>query len=404
MTNEITSALKGCIDSIQLKLSDYVMEKIDFERILKERLTTVETPRNVNQNLNLLEEKHFEYVNPVCPSCSSHKIIKDGFRARNPILAEFGPQKIYQQRYKCNSCHKRFTTSLDSVIKPRHRYANICEDKAKYLIETGARSLRKTAEDFYTFFNFLPSHQTIQKWIQTGVKNKIHNKKLTYSGYYVYDEQYIKIKGKKHYRLTIYDFILNVPIAEEIVLKLGKKVIYNFIKQNTQNKPFYALTTDLVPEYKTITDKLGVIHQQCIFHFTKMVNKPVFKILRDKITDKQDKIRLLLYATELKNVFRTFDEKTAIERLESFIEKFDDIPKVLQQIITKTMLPNFQRLTQFMRHNYISRTSNPNENYYRQTDPEQIKKKYKKIEGFLNYTHLKMQYWTKKHGKIPNTH
>ncbi len=202
MTKRIIPTLSSSIASIQLKLSDFGMEKIDFKRILSERLQNPETPRNVNQNLNLLEDNHFEYINPVCPKCSSKNVIKQEYRDRYPIMAEFRQQRIYQRRYKCKLCGRKFTTSLDSVIKPRHHYVDKCKDLSKYLIQTGVRSVRKIAEDFYTFFGFLPSHQTIQKWIQTGVKNRIHNKKFDYSGYYVYDEQYIKVKGDRHYRLT----------------------------------------------------------------------------------------------------------------------------------------------------------------------------------------------------------
>ncbi len=110
-------------------------------------------------------------------------------------------------------------------------------------------------------------------------------------------------------------------MAEEIVPKLGKTVINKFIKETTNEKPFHALTTDLVPEYKTITDKFSVIHQQCIFHFTKMVNKPVFKILRDKTTNKQDKIRLLLYATEIKEHIPYIQRKNSNKKIKNTIKK-----------------------------------------------------------------------------------
>jgi len=135
-----------------------------------------------------------------------------------------------------------------------------------------------------------------------------------------------------------------------------------------------------------------------------MISVPVYKILKYRTVHRQEKIRLCLYFTEIKNIFCTFDEKTAIKSLKIILEKFEDIPKVLQGFIAKKILPDFQRLIQFMRHPYISRTTSPDENYYRQTGPEQIKRKYKKPEGFLNYTSLKMEYWTKKHVKITSTH
>jgi hypothetical protein len=58
-----------------------------------------------------------------------------------------------------------------------------------------------------------------------------------------------------------------------------------------------------------------------------------------------------------------------------------------------------ERLTLFMRDGSVSRTTNPVENYYRQTDPEQIKDKYKTDQGILSYLARKMEYWTAKLGR-----
>jgi len=45
-----------------------------------------------------------------------------------------------------------------------------------------------------------------------------------------------------------------------------------------------------------------------------------------------------------------------------------------------------------------------NENNYRQTDPNQVKKIFKSIKGILSYLKAKMQYNTRKHGKHINPH
>jgi len=74
MTSEIIPTLKCSIDSIQLKLYNCGMEKIDFEKILNERVPSTETPRNVNKNLSLIEDNHFQYVHSVCPNCNSKKL------------------------------------------------------------------------------------------------------------------------------------------------------------------------------------------------------------------------------------------------------------------------------------------------------------------------------------------
>ena len=45
-------------------------------------------------------------------------------------------------------------------------------------------------------------------------KNMIINHNIIGSGIYNYDEQYIKINGKKYYRLTLYDYSKDQPIAK----------------------------------------------------------------------------------------------------------------------------------------------------------------------------------------------
>ena len=88
-----------------------------------------------------------------------------------------------------------------------------------------------------------------------------------------------------------------------------------------------------------------------------------------------------------------------MERLERLPDKYNEVPLLLQGFIRKKILPDFERLTQFMRDLSISRTTNPVENYYRQTDPDQIKKRYKTVRGILSYLTGKMEYWTGKFGR-----
>ena len=403
MFSEIITTLESNIGSIQLNLFDFGAEKPKFEEILNTRFQNHETPRNVNKNLKLLANNHLVYINPICPNCCSKNVIKQEYQERHPIIDQSGSQTIYLRRYKCNHCGKKFVTSLDSVIKPHHRYANLFTEKIESFIQTGYRSLRKSGEDLQTFLGISPSHTTIKNWLTIDVKSHIQNIQTVYSGYYCYDEQYIRLNGQRHYRLTLYDTILNIPIAEEIVLKRTTETIYNFINKSTHKQPLIAITTDHFRRYKRIMDKLGVKHQLCIFHLFKMIGNSVYKILKSKKVTRQEKISLCLYFTELKNIFRTYNEETAIQRLETLLEKFNDIPKVLQQYLTKKILPDFQRLTHFMRSPFIERTSNKVENYYRQTDPNQIKKIYKTITGILSYLNQKMKKWTQKHGKNINT-
>ena len=83
MFSTITSALSSSIEFIQLKLTDYGQEKIEFENIIEERFQKVETARNINQKLELLEDNHMDYINPICPYWNLKTLIKQEYGDKN---------------------------------------------------------------------------------------------------------------------------------------------------------------------------------------------------------------------------------------------------------------------------------------------------------------------------------
>ncbi len=407
MSNKALSVLKGCISHIQLKLSDFLKGDPEPGKIITERFTERTRPHNINERLVLLPGNHFDLVNPVCPFCGSNHVIKQEYYERNPILGEFGPQKIYLKRYLCKKCRKKFITPFDSVIKPKHRYASVFKDGAAAIGGIGYRSLRKTAEELRIFLGTSPSHQTIDRWRKSSIavnETSIENKTASYSGYYCYDEEYIRIGGQKCYRLTLYDSVFNIPVSEKISNNLNYDTIFSFLKRSLQEKPLYAITTDHVRMYKSIIDKLGALHQLCIFHFFKLIGDDVYDILKSKEAAYRDKIRLCMYFTDIKNIFRVYDEEIAVELFETLLDDFDAIPSILQKCIRDKIIPDFDRLIAFMQDGLIARTSNQCENYYRQTDPGEIKHKYRTSRGILAYLAGKMAYWTAKFGPALEHH
>ena len=58
------------------------------------------------------------------------------------------------------------------------------------------------------------------------------------------------------------------------------------------------------------------------------------------------------------------------------------------------------RYVQHLDDENIEKTSNKVENYYRQTNPEIIKKLYKTKNGILTFLDYQMENWTEKHLKI----
>ena len=121
-------------------------------------------------------------------------------------------------------------------------------------MKIGYQSLRKISKYFEIFLGIKISHQTIRNWANKYHEEEINNKDFDYSGYYLYDEQFLRLNGVRHYRLTLYDAILNVPVSERIVRRRIPINTKNFIIDSTKNKPFICLTTDLFPMYRNVAD------------------------------------------------------------------------------------------------------------------------------------------------------
>jgi transposase-like protein len=344
-----------------------------------------------------------DYMNPTCPHCDSKKIIKQEYSPRTLKINNQNPITVNLRRYLCKSCRKKFTTSLKSIIKPKHKYPSLFMDKIVELYETGYRSLRNASEDLLNFFGVKISHQTIHNWLQILAETQKEENKIDYSGYYSYDEQYVKIKGVWMYRLTLFDQILNIPVNDKIYPNKGYNTIKQFIQESTKNIPVVVITTDHLREYKTIIDELGFIHQLCIFHLFKMIGDKLRLRLRSKKVSENEKTKLKEYYEEIQGIFNTNNYETAKQRFNKILSKFDNIPRLLQRFVTKKILPDFQRLTQFMHDPNISRTTNQVENYYRQTLPKAIKRIFKTPEGLSTYLKLKENKWTIKHRKKSNT-
>ena len=400
MTKQILNALNSNIDFIQLKLFDFSDEKIDPEKIISERLNKSSNIENTNQKLFLDENNTFKYDNPICPVCGSHKIIKKGTITKNKQNINGNITEFKEQQYQCKKCGKKFGIKDNPLIGEHKQFLQEIMDKIPGIMKIGYQSLRKISKYFEIFLGIKISHQTIRNWANKYHEEEINNKDFDYSGYYLYDEQFLRLNGVRHYKLTLYDAILNVPVSERIVRRRIPINTKNFIIDSTKNKPFICLTTDLFPMYRNVADEIGVNHQLCTFHLFQTINhKLKVYCRRNKITGKERE-HIYENAQELKNCFRQNSTKEAIEQFGQYLQNYMAIPVVLKDFIRKHIINHFHRYVQHLDDENIEKTSNKVENYYRQTNPEKIKKLYKTKNGILTYLDYQMENWTENHIKI----
>ncbi len=117
MIKHISYVLNNNLDFIQLKLFDFPDEKIDYEKIISERLNKNPKIENINQKLFLDENNTFKYDYPICLVCGSHKIIKKGTITKNKQNINENITEFREQQYQCKKCNKKFEISNNPLIK-----------------------------------------------------------------------------------------------------------------------------------------------------------------------------------------------------------------------------------------------------------------------------------------------
>ena len=193
----------------------------------------------------------------------------------------------------------------------------------------------------------------------------------------MYDEQFLRLNGVRHYRLTLYDALLNVPVSERIVRRRIPENTKKFILDSTENKPFICLTTDLFPMYRNVADEIGVKHQLCTFHLFQTIHHKLKVHCRRNNINGKERDYIYENAQELKNCFRQNSKQESINKFKQYLQNYRAIPVVLKDFIRKNIINHFHRYVEHLDDEKIEKTSNKVENYYRQTNPEIIKKLYK---------------------------
>ena len=376
---------------VQYTLDDFVegkkMDEVICERLLLDQKILREPL------ITLFNTNYFGEVNPVCPHCGSAKHVKNGFRERHPKVSDFGEITVYVQRYECKRCGKGFSARIDGLVRKWHQYAQIFRERACAAAAILKCSGRKIQQLFLSWGGVAPSHQAIESWLCADIPE------LVYSGYYCYDEQVVWIKGKKAFRLTLFDAVVNVPVAEEISYKLNAKRVKAFLKKNLRGHPVYSITTDDRKWYREIIIKdLKAIHQLCGFHFLKRVTEDAEWYFKRKLS-RAVKMRIALLVSSIREVFRTFTEEEFLEKLEKVYAMKDEAPLRIRKHI-ETLAKDVSLYTNHFLNPRISKTSNPVEEYYRQTDPRKMKKRYKTIPGLIRALQLKSIYWIVRNGRI----
>ena len=214
---------------------------------------------------------------------------------------------IFKQRYKCNSCGKTITTSLNGIADKYCNYTSKIIDltlsidfiehtsyknKAKFLKnELGLKINRSTV-----YLHKKKRYRNFSQEKRKGIKKLLKEKNICLSGVYNYDEEFIGNKNQKYARLSLIDANTRVIINDQKIPKeqfttdfveifltysLKDLSIYNDPTRPNPRHPLLlpdlkkdVIVTDGDKAYPKILEKLGVEQHLCAFH--KIMNQRTF--------------------------------------------------------------------------------------------------------------------------------
>ena len=347
---------------------------------------------------------------------------------------------VYKQTYYYYSKNKRkyMTTMWGEYIKKNCNYTNYIQNYRFMQSQIFYASYDNTTELVNEDKKLNISRQSIYNYERESCRlflaqreaelwKQIEKLEIKSSGYYHYDEEYIKINKEVYVRLSL--------ITDSL----------KGLKLNT-------IITDGHRAYPEIIDELGAKHQLCRFHIMQTLMRPLTKKIRglkrriegieNKINKKQEKIdklkaeypykqgrppksdkkacknvdnrkilnmeksdlssklskyekelnEIIEYKDKIKKIFTFKTWKTCINRFNKLLDKKDELPTIIYDFL-KNLSKKIDRALAFTKDPSIPKTNNLIELFYKVTFPGKIKRIYRTVEGVENKIRMNNIRW-----------
>ena len=222
---------------------------------------------------------------------------------------------VYKQTYYYYSKNKRkyMTTMWGEYIKKNCNYTNYIQNYRFMQSQIFYASYDNTTELVNEDKKLNISRQSIYNYERESCRlflaqreaelwKQIDKLEIKASGYYHYDEEYIKINKEVYVRLSLIDAHTRIIIKDIIIPKdkFNKEYIKYFLTDSLKGLELNTIITDGHRAYPEIIDELGAKHQLCRFHIMQTLMRPLTKKIRglkrriegieNKINKKQEKI------------------------------------------------------------------------------------------------------------------
>ena len=224
-------------------------------------------------------------LNPICPICGQ-PLNKNGLQKfilnKNKI--------IYKQKYSCKCCKYYKTTSLETFIGKYCNYTLEIKELSLNFSTISYSSYENKANYINLIYDVKICRQTsyisqsalIDQYLdaeEKKVSELIKGLNIKPSGFYNYDEEFIKISKEIYVRMTIIDAHTRLIINDQIIRKeeFTKETIKKYFKESFKGLKLNTIITDGYSAYPEIIEEIGAKHHSCTFHIMQRLMTPLQK-------------------------------------------------------------------------------------------------------------------------------
>jgi transposase-like protein len=288
-----------------------------------EILTFYNLSRKIDPNIFLSPKGVIHTSRIECPLCGNLCSYNGSNESGHIISRSYGATFKIGQQF-CSNCNKTYQVNTGFLNQ-------IKTSLDKFILNT-AISLREKHLSFQEISNHFKDayHISISSsTIETTVNNKLldlDDLELEYEiedGFYGYDEQYLKVNGKRIYRIVIYDYKKNYPIYEcehqSLTKKILKSILIEVFGDNIPKGFVFDMRTMYPKAFKEVFGR-KIKLQFCVFHLHKHILDEYKKALK---SCNSVKFRLMDYRN-MYGLFNVFYNRTQeIKLIEGFQKEFE---------------------------------------------------------------------------------
>ena len=332
------------IAQIQTEISDFLDDLESFNTLLEEKLENQESSKKSDGSEDKFVLQQGNLVQLRNEICREHKIslTKNGTNNRTVYTSDGHIFKDFKvQRYRCKICGE-YKPNYGDFIPKNANYQEEVKAKARQFLFLG-----NTPGDVVKIFQkngrVVPSESSVRNWVKDAseeIHDVVKNVKLPTSGYFGYDEIFLRTNKKKAYALNMVDlendFYVNAQFSQD---RKNKSIIQSFRRAMRGGKmKMKGIAHDGAKNYGSIFKKRGFTHvhtQRCQPHYKKNLNEAIYETaglgrqLKKDLPEPYNELKNALFAVFNRSTLARAERQLALAEWRFYGKISEKIDKII---------------------------------------------------------------------------